>query len=59
MISRCFVFFFLCFFFSFVWRMWGEGDKGALLGSSVFGLGQELVKGGKNGHRCHGPSGRV
>ena len=40
-ISRCF---FLLFF---VWRIWGEGDKGALLGSSVFGLGQDLVKGGK------------
>ena len=46
-ISRCFVFSFSCFFFSFAWRIWGEGDKGALLGSSVFGLGQDLVKGGK------------
>ena len=28
-------------------KLWGVGDQGALLGSSVFGLGRDLAKGGK------------
>ena len=29
--------------FAFVWRSWGQGDRGALLGPISIGLGQDMV----------------